>query len=223
MLPRGRSHKTGFGFRVSVFGFRVSVFGFRDSGFGLRVSVFGFRVSGLGFRVSGFGSRFSGLDFRVSDLGFRFSGLVFSGLGFRISVFGFRVAGLEPPVHAPHPPRPVGRRAAPSAPGARPPGNGNSNSHGARPVHLIITMIERIRTSRSSALGARPPIGLRVSGFGFWVSGFGFEFPGFFFFFTPVTGPRRSLSLKLSDTRVYEPQIRAHLGTTAHLCKVFLN
>ena len=31
----------------------------------------------------------------------------------------------------------------------------------------------------------------------------------FFFFFTLVTGPRRSLSLKLSDTRVYEPQIRA--------------
>ena len=35
------------------------------------------------------------------------------------------------------------------------------------------------------------------------------------FFFTLVTGPRRSLSLKLSDTRVYEPQIRARLGTTA--------
>ena len=35
------------------------------------------------------------------------------------------------------------------------------------------------------------------------------------FFFTRVTGPRRSLSLKLSDARVYEPQIRARLGTTA--------
>jgi len=34
-------------------------------------------------------------------------------------------------------------------------------------------------------------------------------------FFTLVTGPRRSLSLKLSDTNVYEPQIRARLGTTA--------
>ena len=42
----------------------------------------------------------------------------------------------------------------------------------------------------------------------------------FFFFFTLVTGPRRSLSLKLSDTRVYEPQIRARLGTTAHFCRV---
>ena len=30
------------------------------------------------------------------------------------------------------------------------PGKGNSNSHGARPVHLIITMIKRMRTSRSS-------------------------------------------------------------------------
>ena len=30
-----------------------------------------------------------------------------------------------------------------------------------------------------------------------------------FFFFTLVTGPGRSLRLKLSDTRVYEPQIRA--------------
>jgi len=31
----------------------------------------------------------------------------------------------------------------------------------------------------------------------------------FVFFFTLVTGPRRSLSLNLSDTRVYGPQIRA--------------
>ena len=32
------------------------------------------------------------------------------------------------------------------------------------------------------------------------------------FLFALVTGPRRSLSLKLSDTRVYEPQMRARLG-----------
>ena len=37
-------------------------------------------------------------------------------------------------------------------------------------------------------------------------------------FFTLVTGPRRFLSLKLSDTRVHEPQIRARLGTTTHFC-----
>ena len=40
-----------------------------------------------------------------------------------------------------------------------------------------------------------------------------------FFFFTLVTGPRRSVSLKLRDTRVYEPQIRARLGITAHFCE----
>jgi len=34
----------------------------------------------------------------------------------------------------------------------------------------------------------------------------------FFFFLTLVAGRRRSLSLKLSDTRVYEPQIRARLA-----------
>jgi len=38
----------------------------------------------------------------------------------------------------------------------------------------------------------------------------------FFFLFTFVTGPRRSLSLKLSETRVYEPPIRAGLGTITH-------
>ena len=37
----------------------------------------------------------------------------------------------------------------------------------------------------------------------------------FFFFIALVTGPSRSLRRKLSDTRVYEPQIRARLGTTA--------
>jgi len=47
-----------------------------------------------------------------------------------------------------------------------------------------------------------------------------FESGNFFFFFTLVTGPRRSVSLKLSDTRVCEPQMRARLGTTAHLCEV---
>jgi len=33
------------------------------------------------------------------------------------------------------------------------PGKGNSNPHGARPVHLIITMIQWIRTSRLSISG----------------------------------------------------------------------
>jgi len=40
----------------------------------------------------------------------------------------------------------------------------------------------------------------------------------------PPRRPRRLVplvsSLELSDTKVYEPQIRARLGTTAHFCKV---
>ena len=45
----------------------------------------------------------------------------------------------------------------------------------------------------------------------------------FFFFFTLVTGPRGSLLLKLSDTRVYGPQIRALLETIAHFCRVVVD
>jgi len=37
---------------------------------------------------------------------------------------------------------------------------------------------------------------------------------GFFFFFALITDSRRSSSLKLSDARVFEPPIRAHLGIT---------
>ena len=43
--------------------------------------------------------------------------------------------------------------------------------------------------------------------------------PALILFFTLVAGPRRSLSLTLSDTNVYEPQTRVRLGTTAHFCK----
>ena len=43
---------------------------------------------------------------------------------------------------------------------------------------------------------------------------------GGFFFFTLITGPRRSLRLKLSDTRVSEPPTRVRLGTTVHFCEV---
>ena len=41
----------------------------------------------------------------------------------------------------------------------------------------------------------------------------------FLLFFTLVTGPSRSLGREMSDTRVYEPQIRARLRTTAHFCQ----
>ena len=42
----------------------------------------------------------------------------------------------------------------------------------------------------------------------------------FFFCFTLVTGPKRSLSRKLSDARVYEPQIRARLGRVQRVARV---
>jgi len=39
------------------------------------------------------------------------------------------------------------------------------------------------------------------------------------FFFTLVTGPIWSLSLKLSDAPVYEPETRALLGIASHFCE----
>ena len=77
------------------------------------------------------------------------------------------------------------------------PGKGNSNSHGARPVHLIITMIKWIRTSRFSiknslsaaawAYGVASVLRFSTSSmdsigdtkyrFGVW--SLGFRFPGF--------------------------------------------
>jgi len=42
------------------------------------------------------------------------------------------------------------------------------------------------------------------------------------FFCILVTGPRRFLSLELIDTRVYEPQIRARVGTTRQCQMLYL-
>jgi hypothetical protein len=42
------------------------------------------------------------------------------------------------------------------------PGKGNSNSHGARPVHLIFTMIKWIRTSRLSINNSLSLVDLRT-------------------------------------------------------------
>jgi len=44
------------------------------------------------------------------------------------------------------------------------PGKGNSNSHGARPVYLIITMMKWIRTSRLSILNSLSDLGDFVEG-----------------------------------------------------------
>ena len=79
-------------------------------------------------------------------------GLRVEGLGFRISGFGFRVWSS-----------PKTLRGCAGGPRSRQtvfcrdrkvdvrlPGKGDSNSHGARPVHLIISMIKWIRASRLS-------------------------------------------------------------------------
>ena len=104
------------------FGLRVSGFEFRDSGFGLRVSGFRFRVSGFRFWVSGFGFRDSDLNQKVSAILCKHS-----------------------PRRAYNRTRLLARKVDVGLPEKR-----NSNSHGARPVHLIITMTKCIRTRRLS-------------------------------------------------------------------------
>jgi len=51
---------------------------------------------------------------------------------------------------------PWGNVQVPRRVDVRLPGKGNLNSHGARPVHLIITMIKWIRTSRLSIKKQHP-------------------------------------------------------------------
>ena len=71
------------------------------------------------------------MELKIARL--RVQGFVFRvlGAGFRVSGFEFRVSGFGLRV-----PRECGQ--------------GNSNSHGARPLHQIMTMVEWIRTSRLS-------------------------------------------------------------------------
>ena len=65
------------------------------------------------------------------------------------STLGLRVITKKRHPHAPDRIRlPPGTRKV----DVRLPGKGNSNSHGARPFHLVITMIKWIRTSRLSTL-----------------------------------------------------------------------
>jgi len=115
-------------------------------------------------------------------------------------------------------------------PMARGPGQGNSNFFGARPVHQIITMINWIRTSRlpikNSLAGYRwmqsgrieRPRAMQYSWFRnyalllVWQAGVGVlrTTPPFL---QPSSSSLLLSSLELSDTKVYEPQIRALLGT----------
>ena len=79
----------------------------------------------------------------------------------------------------------------------------------SEPLHIQVTghSIEAARSGVSLGGDARSNASLRFTFRDLQVL--------LFFFFTLVTGPRRSLSLRLSDTRVYEPQTRARLGGDA--------
>ena len=117
------------------------------------------------------------------------------------------------------------RRAA----DARLPGKGNSNSHGTRPVHLIITMITwiwtsglSIKNSLSAVCGAVSGswfvvrdlvrgvwgLGFRVQGAGFELKGFGFGFR-FWGFGYGVWG--FGVWVPGSGCRVYVERIRARV------------
>ena len=73
-------------------------------------------------------------------------------------------------------------------------------------MRASLTRRERARRRRQQPQRSAPPRSSRRAG-----RSLALALPSrfCFFFFTLVTGPRRSLSLKLSDTRVYEPPILA--------------
>ena len=112
---------------------------FRSSGVEVRASDFGLRISGFGFRDSGFEFRVPGSKFRVAGLGSRGSCRRLRVQGFGVWVSGSGVWG-------------VGSGKV----DMRLPGKGDSKSHGARPVHQIISMIEWIWTSRLSIKNSLP-------------------------------------------------------------------
>jgi len=139
------------------------------------------------FSVQCSGCRVQGSRFRVQGAGFRVQ-----GSGFRVRGPGAEEVSIALVVVL-RPPCPAPRKVD-----VRLPGKGNSNSRGARPDHLIITMIQWIRTSSLSISVAfvvvrRPPCPAprgsrsdsaflisgftttRVSGFGLRVSCFVFR------------------------------------------------
>ena len=119
------------------------------------------------FRLQGFVFRMQASGFRVSE----------AGIPPRRASRGFREQFRFRAFRADHPSTGTSngkRTPCPILPfgftrkvDARLPGKGNSNSHGARPVHLIFTMIKWIRTSRLSiknSLVWAQALGFRVYG-----------------------------------------------------------
>ena len=133
---------------------------------GCKGYTFGFKSERLrGFhlevRRQGFGFRVSGSGFRVAGLGFR---------GFRLQVSGFGVT-RKPRCRRGSCSLSIAEEPAIGKVDIRLPGKENSNSHGARPVHQIISIILWFRTSRlpiknslSLPIAGEPAIGMRGSG-----------------------------------------------------------
>ena len=111
----------------------------RGVGLGVSCLVFG------GFRVGVQGVGFGADSLSLYGLWFQVPG----SLGVGVGIPGRLARTVALPPRPPHP-GVCGRNSATRKVDARLPGKGNSNSHGARPVHLIITMIKWIRTSRLS-------------------------------------------------------------------------
>ena len=127
-------------FRVQGSRFRVQGSGFKVQGSGFRVQGSGFRVQGAGCRVQGSWSRVQGSELRVEGFGFGFGAWESEDLpSWKVDA---RLPGNE---------------------NARLPGNENANSHGARSVHQIISMIKWIRTSKLSDKKSLS-LGFRVRG-----------------------------------------------------------
>ena len=112
----------------------------------MRFGVWGLRFGGEGFEVRGLGFEVWGLGFGVWGLGL--------GVEPAPPLTG-TVWGLLTP-----PRRDIGRLGAHGLCSSfrkvdvRLPGKRNSNTHGARPVHLIITTIKWIRTRRLSTINS---------------------------------------------------------------------
>ena len=153
--------------RFGVWGLRFGawclVFGVRGQGFGFWVLGFGFW--GLGFLVPGFVFHVSSFGLRIWGSVFRVTGVDFGGRALNLSkiFFFFPFITLDTgPIRPLHLTLNDTEVYGPLGRYVRLPGKGNSNSHGARPVHLNITMVKWIRTRRlpiKKFLSTGPPRG----------------------------------------------------------------
>ena len=142
-------------FRVPESGFRAQGPGLRVLGFSLRDLISGIRDPGSGIRDLGSGIRLWGFMLRVSCSGQheRFRSRV-SWVSCVLRPGRLAPASWRSAVRAGRLPATAPARSRPRLSmrkvDIRLPGKGDSNSHGARPVHQIISMTKWIRTCRLS-------------------------------------------------------------------------